>query len=189
MAKTEVADLIVPPPAGLEHHQPRLQYLLLEERWLSAKQPGPLGNLAGHAGATGGGGRGDAADVGRAGVDGLQSGRRVWESSAPDEVAEAAIAALDEFWIPKLRELHRKRFKSHVPADILGRMQQNRVLRQCGFTLDQIKDFLTWFISKVALIALGTGCWNGNWLPRWSMGARRIQIWNTTYFSLILSLP
>jgi len=25
------------------------------------------------------------------------------------------------------------------PADAAGRMQQNRVLRQCGFTLDQIK--------------------------------------------------
>jgi len=46
-AKTEVADLIVPPLAGLERYQPRLQYLLLEERRLSAEQPGPLGNLAG----------------------------------------------------------------------------------------------------------------------------------------------
>jgi len=30
-AKPEVNDLIVPPPAGLERYQPRLQYLLLEE--------------------------------------------------------------------------------------------------------------------------------------------------------------
>ncbi len=44
----------------------------------------------------------------------------------PDELTDAAIAALDEFWLPKLRELHRKRFKSQV-------------LRQRGFTLDQIK--------------------------------------------------
>ncbi len=41
--------------------------------------------------------------------------------------------------MPKLRELHRKRFKSQIPADTAGRMQQNRVLRQRGFTLDQIK--------------------------------------------------
>ena len=46
---------------------------------------------------------------------------------------------LDEFWIPKLRELHRKRFKSQIPADILGRVQQTRAFRQHGFTLDQIK--------------------------------------------------
>lgn len=61
------------------------------------------------------------------------------ERGIPDELTDAAIAALNEFWIPKLRELHRKRFKSQIPADTAGRMQQARVLRQHGFTLDQIK--------------------------------------------------
>ena len=57
----------------------------------------------------------------------------------PDELADAAIAALGEFWMLKLRELHRKRFKSQIPADTAGRMQQTRMLRQHGFTLDQIR--------------------------------------------------
>ena len=57
-------------------------------------------------------------------------------------MTEVALAALDEVWIPKLRELHRKRFKSQIPADAAGRMQQTRVLRQHSFTLDQIKILL-----------------------------------------------
>ena len=61
------------------------------------------------------------------------------ERGIPDGLIDAALAALDEFWIPKLRELHRKRFKSQIPADAAGRMQQTRMLRQHGFTLDQIK--------------------------------------------------
>ena len=46
-AKTEVADLIVPAPAGLAQYQPRLRYVLLDEARLYAANPGPLGNLAG----------------------------------------------------------------------------------------------------------------------------------------------
>jgi regulatory protein len=69
----------------------------------------------------------------------LRIARELRERGIPDELTDAAIAALDEFWIPKLRELHRKRFKSQIPADAAGRMQQTRVLRQHGFTLDQIK--------------------------------------------------
>ena len=61
------------------------------------------------------------------------------ERGIPDELTDAALAALDEFWMPKLRELHRKRFKSQIPADAAGWIQQTRVLRQHGFTLDQIK--------------------------------------------------
>ena len=45
-AKTEVADLIVPPPAGLERYQPRLQYLLLEENRYPPETLAPLHNLA-----------------------------------------------------------------------------------------------------------------------------------------------
>lgn len=69
----------------------------------------------------------------------LRIARELRERGIPDELTNAVIAALDEFWIPKLRELHRKRFKSQIPADAAGRMQQTRVLRQHGFTLDQIK--------------------------------------------------
>ncbi len=69
----------------------------------------------------------------------LRIARELRERGIPDELTDAAIAALDEFWMPKLRELHRKRFKSQIPADAAGRIQQTRVLRQHGFTLDQIK--------------------------------------------------
>lgn len=69
----------------------------------------------------------------------LRIARELRERGIPDELTNAVITALDEFWIPKLRELHRKRFKSQIPADAASRMQQTRVLRQHGFTLDQIK--------------------------------------------------
>lgn len=45
-AKTEVAELIVPPPGGLERYQPHLRYLLLEENRYSAADLAPLTNLA-----------------------------------------------------------------------------------------------------------------------------------------------
>ena len=45
-AKTEVADLIVLPPGGLERYQPHLRYLLLEENRYSAADLVPLTNLA-----------------------------------------------------------------------------------------------------------------------------------------------
>jgi regulatory protein len=57
----------------------------------------------------------------------------------PDNLVAATLAMLEEDWLPKLRELHRKRFKSIIPVDAAGRMQQTRVFRQHGFTLDQIK--------------------------------------------------
>ena len=61
------------------------------------------------------------------------------ERGIPQEPIDLALAALENDWLPKLRQLHRKRFKSLVPADVAGRMQQTRVFRQHGFTLDQIK--------------------------------------------------
>jgi acetyl-CoA carboxylase beta subunit len=69
----------------------------------------------------------------------LRIARELRERGIPDALTDAALAALDEFWMPKLRELHRKRFKSQMPAHAADRMQQNRVLRQHGFTLDQIR--------------------------------------------------
>ncbi len=61
------------------------------------------------------------------------------ERGIPQELVDHALAELKNDWLPKLRELHRKRFKSRVPADVAGRMQQTRVFRQHGFTLEQIK--------------------------------------------------
>lgn len=45
-AATEVAELIVPPPAGLAGYQPRLRYLLLEENRFAAEELAPMRNLA-----------------------------------------------------------------------------------------------------------------------------------------------
>jgi predicted transposase YdaD len=44
-AATEVADLLVPPPAGLAGYQPRLRYLLLEENRFAAGELAPMRNL------------------------------------------------------------------------------------------------------------------------------------------------
>jgi regulatory protein len=69
----------------------------------------------------------------------LRIARELRERGLPEALVAATLATLENDWLSKLRELHRKRFKSHVPADAAGRMQQIRVLRQHGFTLDQIK--------------------------------------------------
>ena len=45
-AATELADLLAPPPAGLAGYQPRLRYLLLEERRFAAEDLAPMRNLA-----------------------------------------------------------------------------------------------------------------------------------------------
>ena len=69
----------------------------------------------------------------------LRVARELRERGVAEDVVAATLAALEGDWLPKLRELHRKRFKSHIPADVAGRLQQTRVFRQHGFTLDQIK--------------------------------------------------
>ncbi len=69
----------------------------------------------------------------------LRIARELRERGVPEDLVAAALTSLEDDWLPKLRELHRKRFKSRLPADVAGRMQQTRVLRQHGFTLDQIK--------------------------------------------------
>jgi regulatory protein len=61
------------------------------------------------------------------------------ERGIPQELVDQVLTGLENDWLPKLRELHRKRFKSLIPADVAGRMQQTRVFRQHGFTLEQIR--------------------------------------------------
>ncbi|CDI02651.1 putative Regulatory protein recX [Candidatus Competibacter denitrificans Run_A_D11] len=70
----------------------------------------------------------------------LRIARELRERGVPEEIVTATLAMLEDSWPAKLRDLHHKRFKSHYPADVAGRMQQTRVLRQHGFTLDQIKQ-------------------------------------------------
>ena len=69
----------------------------------------------------------------------LRIARELRERGVPEDQVAATLVTLENDWLAKLRELHRKRFKSRVPADVAGRLQQTRVLRQHGFTLDQIK--------------------------------------------------
>ncbi len=69
----------------------------------------------------------------------LRVARELRERGVAEDVVAATLATLEDDWLPKLRELHRKRFKSRIPADVAGRLQQTRVFRQHGFTLDQIK--------------------------------------------------
>ena len=69
----------------------------------------------------------------------LRVARELRERGVAEDVVAATLAMLEGDWLPKLRELHRKRFKSRLPADVAGRLQQTRVFRQHGFTLDQIK--------------------------------------------------
>ncbi|MFZ1827280.1 MAG: regulatory protein RecX [Candidatus Competibacteraceae bacterium] len=61
------------------------------------------------------------------------------ERGVPQELVDQALAGLESDWAPRLRELHRKRFKSLAPVNAAERMQQTRVLRQHGFTLEQIR--------------------------------------------------
>lgn len=69
----------------------------------------------------------------------LRIARELRERGVPEDAVAATLAILEDDWLPRLRELHRKRFQSRIPADTAGRIQQIRVLRQHGFTLDQIK--------------------------------------------------
>lgn len=56
-----------------------------------------------------------------------------------EECVAATLAMLEDSWLPKLREVHRKYFKTVIPADAAERIQQTQTLRRRGFTLDQIK--------------------------------------------------
>lgn len=69
----------------------------------------------------------------------LRIARELRERGVAEDTVVATLAALEELWLPKLRELHRKRFKALIPTDDAGRIQQTRVFHQHGFTLDQIK--------------------------------------------------
>ena len=72
----------------------------------------------------------------------LRIARELRERGIPQEQVSQILAELENDWLPKLREFHRKRFKSLIPVDAAGRMQQTRVLRQHGFTLEQIRQLL-----------------------------------------------
>ncbi len=69
----------------------------------------------------------------------LRIASKLRERGIPQELVDQVLTGLENDWLSKLRELHRKRFKSLIPADAAGRMQQTRLFRQHGFTIDQIR--------------------------------------------------
>ncbi len=80
----------------------------------------------------------------------LRIARELRERGVPEELVAATLADLEDLWLPKLRELHRKRFKALIPVEPAGRIQQTRVFRQHGFTLDQIKHLFETVLSAPA---------------------------------------
>ncbi len=69
----------------------------------------------------------------------LRIRRELQERGVPDAIVSAILAELDEDWMPKLTQLHRKRFDAVRPREMAEEARQMRFLRQRGFTLEQIK--------------------------------------------------
>lgn len=60
------------------------------------------------------------------------------ERGISDAAVSTILSDLDDFWMAKLAQVHRKRFGEKLPVDTAGRSQRVRFLRHRGFTLDQI---------------------------------------------------
>ena len=69
----------------------------------------------------------------------LRIARELRERGIAQDVVQQALATLENDWPRTLRTLHRKRFQALIPVDAAGRLQQTRLFRQHGFTLDQIR--------------------------------------------------
>ena len=69
----------------------------------------------------------------------LRIRRELRERGVPDAIVSAVLAELDEDWMPKLTQLHRKRFDAVRPRAMAEEARQMRFLRQRGFTLEQIQ--------------------------------------------------
>lgn len=61
------------------------------------------------------------------------------ERGVAEEIIAVILAELDDFWMVKLSELHRKRFSGTRPRDIADQAKQTRFLLQRGFTPEQIQ--------------------------------------------------
>jgi regulatory protein len=68
----------------------------------------------------------------------LRVQRELRERGVPATVVAAVLADLEDLWIRKLTELHRKRFGAVLPKDAVGQARQIRFLRYRGFTPEQI---------------------------------------------------
>ena len=71
----------------------------------------------------------------------LRIARELRERGIPDAIVTATLEPLEADWLDKLRQVHRKRCKAQFPSDAAERLQQTRLLRQHGFTLEQIKTY------------------------------------------------
>ncbi|NJN46579.1 MAG: regulatory protein RecX [Candidatus Competibacteraceae bacterium] len=72
----------------------------------------------------------------------LRISRELRERGVSEDIVTAVLSGFDDFWMPKLAALQRKRFGAELPRDIAGQAQQARFLRYRGFTLEQIKTVL-----------------------------------------------
>lgn len=61
------------------------------------------------------------------------------ERGVPEETISGVLESLDDLWLPKLAELHRKRFAAEWPRSSTEQARRIGFLRQRGFTLEQIK--------------------------------------------------
>jgi regulatory protein len=68
----------------------------------------------------------------------LRIQRELGERGVSEEIITAALNPLEDFWMPRLAALYRKRFAGVRPRDAAGQAGQVRFLRQRGFTLEQI---------------------------------------------------
>lgn len=60
------------------------------------------------------------------------------ERGIDDATVNAVLTELDDFWLPKLSQLQRKRFGDTTRLEFAERARQTRFLRQRGYTLEQI---------------------------------------------------
>ena len=62
------------------------------------------------------------------------------ERGVSDKTIGEMLAQLDDFWMPKLIQLQRKRFGEQANVDFDARAKQTRFLRHRGYTLSQINQ-------------------------------------------------
>ena len=67
--------------------------------------------------------------------------RELRERGVSESTVLTILAALEDVWMKKLREAHRKRFGGTLPTTLAEEARQVRFLRHRGFTSEQIKCF------------------------------------------------
>ncbi len=65
--------------------------------------------------------------------------RELVERGVDEQIIDTALAAIDEDWNSRLREVHAKKFGSVIPRDYREQARQTRFLLYRGFTHEQIR--------------------------------------------------